>query len=342
MNCVNNAGFTPIHAACQAGDKESLRFMLNRPDAFSSINAATYAEKLTPLHLASSAPSENSIHMCEMLVRKGGALTFRDSQGNTPYLRAIQSRNYESFKFLASQSSDTSAVNKAGMTALHFAAKSGAVEAAMLCTFRADLHARVTKTIRLTPLHLAASGGHGPLCTYLIDCGTQADTLSLRGATALHLAAGNGQRDSVLVLLRLGASIEARDDKGRTPLFRAVLCGSLPCVAALLDADADPNASNAGSYIPLQYTCMRRDTAILSLLLAHPLIDVNARDQSNHTALHWAALEGNIGCVSLLLERHADLGAKDVEGNTPAVVATLRGHNDIADLLHARAGVFNL
>lgn len=335
---MNNSGLSPIHAACQAGDHVSLGIMLNRPDSFSAINAATYSDKLTPLHIAAANTTGNSLGMCEMIVNKGGALTFRDSNGNTPFLRAIQARNFTTFKFLVSKSSDTSAVNKAGLSALHYAAKCGDQEAASLCTFRMDLHGRCNKTIRLTPLHLASSAGHSALCTYLVECGTPVNVPTFRQATALHLAAGNGQRDCVLTLLRLGASIDACDDKIRTPLFRAVLCGSLPCVTALLDGGADPCANNDGNYIPLHYACMRRDAAVLAALLAHKNIAVNARDRNAHTALHWAALEGSMACVVLLLDHGIDVLARDSEGNTAAAVAALRNHTEISELLCTRSG----
>ncbi len=276
--------------------------------------------------------------MSEMICAKGGALTFRDSHGNTPYLRAMQAKNVATFKYLMTQSSASFALNKFGLSSLHYAAKHGALECAQLMPFRLDLHGKANKTSRLTPLHFAAQCGHVEMCAHLVQCGTPVDVPSIRGNTPLHLAAGHGHRAVLLRLLGLGANIEARDSKKRTPLFLAVLCGSAPCVAGLLEAGADPNASSDGEYQPLLYASMRKDFVILRLLAEHARININARDRNNHAALHWAALEGNAEAVKLLLERRADVHARDIENNTAAAVASLQGHTEIAEMLYAHAG----
>ena len=341
MNAQNIHGLTPIHVACQVGDLDSLQLMLLRPDSFSSVNAPTYVEKLTPLHFAASATKapENSLPMCQILLKKGAMLTSRDAQGNTPLLCAALAKNFATFRFLVEQLADVYAINKMGYTALHYAAKAGSVEAAQLCGFKPDLHARASKVVRVTPLHLAASAGYVDMCRYLVSRGTHVNVRTIHGSTPLHLAAGNGHGEVVLVLLRLGADVEARDEKDRTPLFRAVLCGSLSSIIALIEANAHPSpVCKDGAYIPIHYACMRKDSVILAALASHPDVRINERDSNGHTALHWAALEGDRDCVTVLLNHGIDPNIKDVEGNTAAVVASYRGNDVIASLLHTRSG----
>eukprot|EP01043_Picozoa_sp_COSAG02_P014663 COSAG02_NODE_608_length_19607_cov_201.543059_5_plen_441_part_00 len=60
-------------------------------------------------------------------------------------------------------------------------------------------------------------------------------------------------------------------------------------------------------------------------------------DASGQTALHLAAQIGNVGVVSLLLERGAELNARDVRGCTPFVLAARHGKATIAAALVSAA-----
>ena len=52
-----------------------------------------------------------------------------------------------------------------------------------------------------------------------------------------------------------------------------------------------------------------------------------AIDDQNHTAIHWAAAMGDIPVVRLFLERHADIGARNIRGETPLIRAVIFTNN---------------
>ncbi|RSN68323.1 ankyrin repeat domain-containing protein [Candidatus Korarchaeum cryptofilum] len=69
--------------------------------------------------------------------------------------------------------------------------------------------------------------------------------------------------------------------------------------------------------------------------------DVNARDEFGCTPLRHAATIGNIDIVKFLVERGADIDAKDKFGFTPLHCATSGGHLDIVKFLVERGADVN-
>ena len=61
--------------------------------------------------------------------------------------------------------------------------------------------------------------------------------------------------------------------------------------------------------------------------------DVNASDDIGYTALHAAAENNHVAIVKLLLQHGADVTAAVTSGETPADLAALSGHDDVAKLL---------
>jgi ankyrin repeat protein len=67
-------------------------------------------------------------------------------------------------------------------------------------------------------------------------------------------------------------------------------------------------------------------------------VDVNQRYNHNLTALMWAAGYGKSDCLKLLLERGADPKLKDDRGKTAADIAAEQGYQAVAAMLRDSAG----
>lgn len=60
---------------------------------------------------------------------------------------------------------------------------------------------------------------------------------------------------------------------------------------------------------------------------------INARCDSDRTALHFAADQGRTDFVRLFLEHGADVNARGINGETPSEVGSELGHHEIVKLL---------
>jgi ankyrin repeat protein len=76
-------------------------------------------------------------------------------------------------------------------------------------------------------------------------------------------------------------------------------------------------------------------------LLLEKGADLEAKDEFGRTPLSWAAEEGHEGVVKLLLEKGADLEAKDEFGQTPLSRAAESGHEAVVKLLEKGARHYN-
>jgi len=61
--------------------------------------------------------------------------------------------------------------------------------------------------------------------------------------------------------------------------------------------------------------------------------DVNARDEAGWTPLHYAAFNGHKDVAELLIAKGADVNAKNDYGETPLHIAKHNDHKDLAELL---------
>lgn len=135
----------------------------------------------------------------------------------------------EVVRVLLEKGADASSRGRDDLTPLHVVAKMcgrepgyaqesfarGAIASAkLLLKHGADANAAAT-TEKLTPLHLAASGGHVKLVELLLTKGAATNSVDSMGATALHYASRAGNEKAVLALLKAGADASATDGAGR-------------------------------------------------------------------------------------------------------------------------------
>jgi len=69
--------------------------------------------------------------------------------------------------------------------------------------------------------------------------------------------------------------------------------------------------------------------------------DLDTRDETLQTPLHYTALCGHRNVAELLITNGADVNAEDNEGSTPLHRATEKHHTDVAELLLAKGADVN-
>lgn len=191
--------------AIAAGDEERLREQLDeQPDLAGTRNE----DGLSPvLHALYNGKGE----LVEVLLEANPPLDVFDAAavGRTRGLEELLDGEAE---LARSWSPD-------GFTALHYAAFFGQEDAARILLERGAEVGLVARnaTIRVTPLHSAASGAHPGIVRLLLEHGADPNAGQDGGFTPLHSAAANDDRETVEALLEAGADPALANDEGKTP-----------------------------------------------------------------------------------------------------------------------------
>jgi ankyrin repeat protein/mono/diheme cytochrome c family protein len=200
----------------------------------------------------------------------------------------------------------------------------------------------------VTPLMYAALYGEAEDVRQVLAAGADPNVKNEVGATALMWAVDDLEKTRALV--ERGADVNAKSENGRTPLLiAAARFGSSRILQLLLDRGADPKAKMAGLFgdtTPLSEAAKAGDPEAMRLLLARgadartagflPLyfslrsecaactdLVLGSADTPtlSQAALFLAPPFGDGSATKLLVERGADLNAKDFGGRNALMLA---------------------
>ena len=181
-----------------------------------------------------------------------------------------------------------------------------------------------------TPLCDAVRKGRVEIVKILLDHGATVNTRANEtGFTPLHLAAAAGDANVIRMLLAKSADRTVRDVFGATPLEHAVHLNQTLSVEALLPPGAASQLADL-----LSEAVVKGNAGMVAVLLDRGA-DVNARNKSASTPLHDAALKDRAEVAKVLLQHGADVRARNGYGGSPLHDAALAGATDVAELLLA-------
>eukprot|EP00112_Aurelia_sp_Birch-Aquarium-sp1_P016715 Seg381.32 transcript_id=Seg381.32/GoldUCD/mRNA.D3Y31 product="Ankyrin repeat domain-containing protein 63" protein_id=Seg381.32/GoldUCD/D3Y31 len=168
--------------------------------------------------------------------------------------------------------------------------------------------------------------------------------------SSLHAAIINDRLHQVRMLLGVGVRVDVKDEQGRTPLMvacfmtnkkrRQVVCD------LLLGSGANVDLMDKFKRTLLMYACATRNIFLLKELTEYVEIDLNKKDKDGNTCLMYAAIEGDVEVVKLILEPFEmygiSLDKRNKCGFTAYLLALKNGNVECAQILKDKGASTNM
>lgn len=307
-------GLTPLHRGAAYGLADMVKLLIG---AGSDVNAVTIREKDTPLHLAVRSGHGE---VAKLLIDSGARLETRNGSKLTPLHVAAYEKQVACMKVLLDAGADVHAVASTGYS-------NTAGTGLLIASFQGP-----------------ADGLH-----VLLAAGARVTDRDEEGTTPLHHSARHNDTEFVRLLLSAGASVAARDRSGDTPLHSAAsMMDKEENIQLLLNAGADPAAQNQEGSTPL-HLALRWQMYPPAIRLLDRGAPVQAVDSAGNTPLHilvrYARRDSGTQrmleskeVLEALLKRHADVNARNKDGETALSIAMQGENDDLVNRLRARGG----
>jgi ankyrin repeat protein len=201
----------------------------------------------------------------------------------------------------------------------------------------AGAQATLANRYGLTPIAIAAANGNAAMIGMLLDAGADANAPDPAGDTPLMNAARVGSVDSVTLLLDRGAKVDATDATyQQTPLMVAVRENQPDVVKLLISRGASVNAKTRVGRAPqwiLPNSVPGFGHGIGIVRGGLPPRGSRAPIPGGMTPLLYAARDGRMDTVRMLLDAGANVNERDANDITPLLIAITNNHPDVARAL---------
>lgn len=313
VNC-DDSGWSPLQKAVSYHLEKAGKMIKILIDYGADVHACN-KEGMTALCVA----ARKGVHTAsEILHKEGSELNPKVTQKVqwSPFLLAAWGGDLKLMKKYISWGADIHAVNHEGWNALHVACRQGNIDIVyFLLTGNnpISIHSRVDD--QRTALHIAARFQHLDIARCLIDMGADVDAPDQFLFTPLLRAVQQYSLEMVKLLVDSGADVNVSEREGWTPLSLSIHHRNEPVALYLLnETNANIESHDIWEYTPFLWSvrCRMKD-------VTRKLIDrganVNAKTNTQETAVHLATFHKSVGMLEMLLELNTiDVNAANYDG----------------------------
>jgi ankyrin repeat protein/beta-lactamase regulating signal transducer with metallopeptidase domain len=310
VNAKDKDGRTPLHLAVISGQKDVIELLI---DKGAEVNAKTEVKDsslinppgLTPLHLAVIYPD---YEVAKLLIENGADINAKTESfpfNVTPLWMPLITIGLRMEIMFFDQDADLDIFDSKEADAI-------------LQQFIGTYWSRLRTVIEL-----------------LLEQGANVNEKGLGGMTPLHLVASVGLTDAAELLIAHGAEVNTKNNEGQTPLhlifdedLRGIDIDKEGTAKLLIANGADVNTKDNKGGTALWYAKDQGYTEIAEILIKH-----GAKEIAPKISLHRIVTKGDIEQVKSLIEKGADVNAKDDNGQTPLHLAAQSGYRDMVKLL---------
>lgn len=148
----------------------------------------------------------------------------------------------------------------------------------------------------------------------------------------------NQNIDGVKEMISKGLDVNIPDKKGSSPLSYAIIYQNSEIINILTNSKADINFNSQNGMSPL-HSAIRKNSIETTKLLLEKGVDVSQK--LRYPYLHEAVLSENYEITDLLIQHNANVNDTDILGRSPLYYAACNGLVGIVKLLVSKGAEFN-
>ena len=299
---------------------------------------------ISPLELAAN---NNDIELIKLLIDKGATVSGPDE---SPLLGPAGKGYIEAIDLLVANGADVNAGNDNGWSALTQAVYDRNIET-MKTLIKYNVNINYKDDDFLTPLHHAVGLGFKEGVALLLDNGADTEAKTKNDSLRpLHMAVIEEHKEIVRMLLQHDAEINALNSRNQTALNIATYSQGILQQNSQVAIDTGEITAEEiteglvlmheitellivhGAQISLHDAVFLEDMDCVKELLEKGA-DINAKDCVQMTPLHHAIATNQLEMCEYLLREGADVNIKTQNGMTPLDMAIDNKHSELAKLL---------
>ena len=319
----DSSGATPLHEAVRYGNLEIAQMLL---DSGANINAKDNLGK-TPIMLI--IPRNKIEQTYNLLIRYRADLNQADTYGDTVlHTATMLHAGSNIIRTLTTNGADINARNKEGVTPLTIAIQSEDLQTIKYLTANgASIHTQDTHG--KSPLSMAFEMSNDVFEATLNE--SNCHTQDSEGNTPLHIALiNNAPMSKIQHIIGLTQDVNIRNKNGDSPLYLAASRNMEQVGKLLLEKGADIFSTNKDNNSPLRLALKESGSVQNWLITSRTIVST---DGSGNTVLHYAADWEYANAIKTLLEKGADINAKNANGETCIFNAAKSNNPQIIQLL---------
>ncbi|XP_051170463.1 ankyrin-3-like [Leptopilina boulardi] len=317
VNIVNDYGRAPLHMATERGDIQLVEILLQNG---ADVNIRGQ-HRNTPLNLATQR-TEIDIQLVEILLKNRANVNIVNNDGETPLHKATERGDIQLVEILLQNGADVNIVNNNGKTPFTYAIIRKKIQFVEIFSQNgADINFLYQEE---APLHIATRQTYKKyediqLVEILLQNGANVNILNKKGLTAIDIATEMGNIQLVEIFLQNGAKLNGQD-KLRKTLLLAAQKNNIQLVEILLKHSANvsqPVKAYEGriddnSTTVLHFAAENGNLEMVKLLMTNGFDAINAKDNSGETPLEWAIYSSHLDVIKHLIENGAKIRRKPV------------------------------
>ena len=346
---------TALYLACHYNRKEIAKHLLNLGAKVSVIDK----QGLTPFLAACS----RDVSLVELLLDNGADPLMRNLRGDTALHLACGSYKPKITARIHQYFNDVDVLNGQFQTPLLMSVMNGNMASVKLLIERgADLqrydstraNPQTSSQTFLPLMHFPATQGQTKMLKLLIESGASINGKDSSGNTPLHASVNAGANNAksepisfdgknnqtqsnrfltnIELLVAAQANLTAKNKDGETAVQLAAQQDYFAAVEMLVDG-SETLDFEVGNGRLIHWAAKNRLVKTMNRLLEKDRTPEEDLDELKRSPLHYAAGNGSMLIVEMLIKQGFDTDAKDIDGATPLMMAAAGNHADVVQTL---------